>query len=382
MQRGTMLSIGIVVLLIGAMTIYLVIAPFSQWSPGELKTIQSLSLANLRPLSPDPSNPLADDPRAVALGQKLFFDTRFSANGRVSCASCHMPELNFQDARAHGRGMADTVRRTPSIVGTAYLTSFFWDGRADSQWRQALSPLEGQNEHGGDRAQYAHLMAHYYRGEYEELFGALPDMKNIPEHASPNADAGASSAWAGMSGTEQRAVTTVFENMGKSIAAYERKLMPGAARFDQYASALGGDDVKTANATFSSDEVAGLRLFIGKAGCVQCHNTPLFTDGEYHNTGVPQDFQTEYDIGHGGGAFKTPSLRVTQFVSPFMHNAWYTNLAEVLDHYNRAPAAMIGQSELKPLNLSAIELNQLEAFLLTLRAPVNAPPQLSSAPNP
>ena len=80
------------------------------------------------------------------------------------------------------------------------------------------------------------------------------------------------------------------------------------------------------------------------------------------------------------GAFKTPSLRKTQFVVPFMHNAWYTRLREVLDHYNRAPAARIGETELKPLHLSETELKQLEAFLLTLTALVNAPSALLQDP--
>lgn len=79
-------------------------------------------------------------------------------------------------------------------------------------------------------------------------------------------------------------------------------------------------------------------------------------------------------------AFQTPSLRKTRFVAPFMHNAWYTNLDEILDHYNRAPAASIGQTELNPLNLTEPEMRQLKFFLLTLPAPVDAPAELLQDP--
>ena len=92
--------------------------------PDEIKTLQSLSLSNLPPLAPDKSNLVADDSRAVALGQRLFFDKRFSADGTVSCASCHMPELNFQDARAHGRG-------TPHSGGRATTGDARWRTRSN-----------------------------------------------------------------------------------------------------------------------------------------------------------------------------------------------------------------------------------------------------------
>ncbi len=418
-MKNKFVIIGILgVFLVGALFFYFSTRP-SFWSPEEIKTLRSLSLSSLPPLAPDKSNRVADDPRAVALGYKLFFDKRFSQDGTVSCASCHMPELNFQDARAHGRGIAETRRRTQSIVGSAYFEWFFWDGRRDSLWSQALTPLEHANEHGGDRAQYAHLLAQNYRAEYEALFGALPALEKIPAHASPVGDANARDAWNEQTNVAQQNISRVYANMGKAIAAYERKILPGASRFDKYVDAVTRDDDKSANEIFSADEIAGLKLFIGKANCIKCHNTPLFSDDGFHNTGVPQHAETEHDLGRAEGAvgnfedefkcwseysddakrdcpqlrymqarageitgaFKTPSLRKTQFVAPFMHNAWYTNLREVLEHYNRAPAAMIGQTELNPLYLNEIELKQLEAFLLTLPAPLHTDPALLASPN-
>lgn len=409
---------GFLVPLLAGMFAFLFVPPQAdQWTGAEMKTLRALSLASLPPLAPDKSNRVADDPRAVALGHKLFFDTRLSANGQVSCASCHMPELNFQDARAHGRGIADTRRRTQSIVGTAYQEWFFWDGRRDSQWSQALSPLEHAYEHGGDRAMYARLLAENYRAEYEALFGALPDLNNVPPHAAPFGDDNARAAWDTMPAETQRAISHVYANLGKVIAAYERQIEPGETRFDQYVVALEQNDSARANTILSAKERAGLQLFIGKADCIRCHNTPLFSDDDFHNTGVPQsdydrdlgraegvaeNFTDEfkcwsefsdddkrdcpalrYMLARDGaftGAFKTPSLRKTQFVAPFMHNAAYDSLRAVLDHYNRAPAASVGQSELVPLHLRETELEQLGSFLTTLTAPVNAPAGLLRDP--
>lgn len=412
------LVLAALLLLAGAAGISLRSAGSSPWTADEIKTLRSLSLASLPPLTPDKSSRVADDPRAAALGHKLFFDARLSRDGTVSCASCHMPELNFQDARAHGRGIAETRRRTLSIVGSAYFSWFFWDGRKDSQWSQALAPLEHADEQGGDRTQYVRVLAENDRAAYEELFGALPDVSRLPAHAGPQGDETARAAWTALTTTQQRDISRAFANMGKTLAAYERKLMPGPARFDDYVDAVAQNDFTRASQIFSSDEVAGLRLFTGKAQCVKCHNTPLFTDDAFHNTGVPQHAETEHDRGRaegvvenfqdefkcwseysddpqrdcpalrymearGGslvGAFKTPSLRKTQFVPPFMHNAWYTTLPEILDHYNRAPAAPVGQTELQPLHLTEPELKQLHAFLLTLTAPLSTPASLLTPP--
>jgi cytochrome c peroxidase len=385
------------------------------WSAQELAVLRALSLSSLPPVPHDTSNAVADDPRAIALGHRLFFDARLSRDGTISCASCHIPELGFQDARAYGRGIAETRRRTRSIVGIGYSGQFFWDGRRDSLWSQALVPLEHPAEQGGDRAMVVRLAAQHYRAEYQELFGALPDMAGVPEHASPIGDASARAAWRALTPARQQDLSHAFANLGKALAAYERRLLPGPSRFDEYVEALVRNDTTRAANTLTKDEVAGLGLFIGKANCVRCHNTPLFSDNGFHNTGVPQHAETERDAGRATGApesaadefncssrysddpendcpkvdasagsvigaFKTPSLRKTRFVAPYMHNAWYTTLPEILDHYNRAPAGSIGETELSPPGLSPVELRQLEAFLLTLPAPLSTPAELQVAP--
>jgi cytochrome c peroxidase len=384
--------------------------PRAAWSDAELATLRGLWIGSLPPLAPDPSNRVADDARAAALGQRVFFDTRFSADGKVACATCHLPDKLFQDGTPLAQGVGKTDRRTMTVIGSAHSPWQFWDGRKDSQWAQALGPLESAVEHGGNRTQYAHLVARHYRTEYEALFGALPDLSKLPAHAGPVADTAARADWEKMSTADRAAVTRVFANVGKAIAAYERKLNPGPARFDSYVEAALRNDAPKMRATLSADEAAGLRLFIGKANCTQCHNGPLFTNNDFHNTGVPEAQGLPKDVGRLSGAkavvadefnclsthsdarpeqcgelrflvtdgheqvrqFRPPSLRNVAERAPYMHAGQFATLAQVLEHYNRAPAAPAGHSELKPLRLSKTELAQLQAFLGTLSAPVAA----------
>ena len=116
------------------------------WTPAERATLRGLSLSSLPPLPPDPSNAVADKPEAAALGQRLFFDVRLSANNQISCAHCHQPALRFSDGLPLGKGLGQLTRHTPSLIGTAYSPWQFWDGRTDSQWSQALQPADALAE--------------------------------------------------------------------------------------------------------------------------------------------------------------------------------------------------------------------------------------------
>ncbi len=129
------------------------------WSKDEMAVLASLSLKRLPPVPVDPSNAVERLPAAIDLGRRLFGDARFSANGAVSCASCHDPQKQFQDGLPVGRGVGTGSRRSMPIVGAGYSTWLFWDGRKDSLWAQALGPLEDAVEHGGNRTRYAHLVA-------------------------------------------------------------------------------------------------------------------------------------------------------------------------------------------------------------------------------
>jgi cytochrome c peroxidase len=375
------------------------------WTSAQFDELRSMSLALLEPLPPDLTNRVADDPRAAELGQRLFFDTRLSANGSVACGTCHQPDRDFQDGIALGRGVGVTTKRTMPIAATSRSPFLFWDGRKDSQWAQALGPLESAVEHGGTRARYAHLVSAHYRPEYEAVFGSMPDLSSVPASAGPVSDSTEAAKWASMTDSQRDAVTRVFVNVGKAIAAYERRIEFGPSRFDRYVDAISetgrGDGIMT------GDEIAGLKLFIGKANCTQCHNGPLFTNNEFHNTGVPRRAELPGDGGRLTGAStvlkdefncrsrwsdapqkcaeleflvtgdhtlerasKVPSLRNVARRAPYMNAGQFATLAEVLDHYNRAPAAPAGHTELKPLRLKAVELTQLEAFLNALSGPI------------
>jgi len=394
----------------------------SPWTEIETEMLRSLWIGSLPPLAPDASNAMADDPRAAKLGQQLFFDQRLSANGRIACATCHQPQRRFTDGRARGQAIGTSKRNTPSIVGTAHSPWLYWDGRKDSLWSQALSPLEDPNEHAGTRMQYVRLIAtdSSYRAAYEALIGPLPDLSDrsrFPDAAAPVAEPQLHAAWQAMTTHDRELVNRIFVNIGKSIAAYERLLMPGPSRFDAYVQAVLDRDEAAQHATFSDNEIMGLRLFIGEANCTQCHNGPLFTNFEFHNTGVttfpsevpdkgrivgvrsvksdpfnclgaysddPAKDCAELRFTRTGpeliGAMRTPSLRNLEGTGPYMHKGQMASLAAVLDHYNRAPLAMIGHNEAKPLKLNRRESMQLENFLKTLAAPLATPAEWLGAP--
>lgn len=387
------------------------------WSTAEKAILRSLWIESLGPLPPDPTNAVADHPQAIALGRRLFFDPQFSADGTVSCATCHQPELAFTDGKSVAEGLAVGTRNSMSLVGLAYSPWFFWDGHKDSLWAQALEPWEAPFEHGGTRLQYGHLLATdpSYRAAYEAIFGPLPnfaDSVRFPAEASPLVEGEASEAWQTMTLADQMAATQVFVNMGKAVAAFERQIVPGPAPFDAYVSAILADDPDQATTILTDDEVAGLRLFMGNGLCIRCHNGPRFTNDEFHNTAVvtspeaarfgaiqpllddPFNCLGAYSDAQASdcaelsfirtsrtttlGAFKTPTLRNVAITGPYMHAGQFATLAEVLRHYNQAGAQIrppsFGHNELEvALNLSMLELAQLEAFLHTLTGPVSYP---------
>ena len=378
-----------------------------KWSAEERSMLASLALDKLEMPAPDPSNRMADDTLAARFGRQLFFDANLSSNGKVSCATCHLPERDFQDNTPLARGVGVTGRRTMPITGTAHSPWLFWDGRTDSQWAQALGPLESAVEHGGDRTQYAQYIATTYRRDYERLFGRLPALNWLPAHAGPNGDSETRAAWSALAAARREEITRVFSNLGKAIAAFERRITFSPTRFDRYVTAELAGGPHTPADSLTPDEVAGLRLFIGKANCINCHNGARLTDDHFHNTGVPvsslvaaadsgrttgvrQAVASEFNclspysdakpedcselrfaVAEGGElvrAFKTPSLRNVAARAPFMHAGQLETLREVIEHYDRAPRAPFGKSELKRLKLSATERRQIEAFLETLSA--------------
>jgi len=388
------------------------------WTPEEVGVIASLSLNKLPPASKDPSNAVEAQPAAAALGRALFNDARFSRDGSVSCASCHAPDKQFQDGLPVAEGVGVGTRRAMPVVATGRNAWFFWDGRKDSLWSQALGPLEDKVEHGGNRARYARLVQTYYKTQYEAVFGRMPTLEGVASNASPLGTSDEQIAWQSLPAGQRTNVDRVFANMGKSIAAYEKSLAYGESRFDRYARAIAGKDA-SGQRELTAQEVNGLRVFIGNGQCVTCHNGPLLTDQAFHNTGVPPRDAARPDRGRAAAvakvqadpfnclgpfsdarpeqcselrfivagdpaleaAFKTPSLRNVALRPPYMHAGQFPTLEQVVNHYMQSPAAVLGHSELargkgdshaerKPIRLSQEEARDLVAFLATLSGPI------------
>ncbi|MBV1857748.1 MAG: hypothetical protein KUG77_04990 [Nannocystaceae bacterium] len=376
-------------------------------------------LAWLGPLPDVPptdwSNAFADDPAAALLGQKLFFDARYSGNGEISCATCHEPRDGFGDSRANtSLGMSVTGRASIALFNGAYGAAAedetnwqLWDGRADSQWGQALGPPESAVVMGGTRSRIALLVYDEYAQDYEAVFGALPELRD--EQGDPVVDPllfPGVEEWDALPVGLQDDVTAVYVNFGKAIAAYERLLVSRDSRFDEFWRALA--EGESDNDALSEEERHGLRIFVGKARCLGCHSGPNFTDNQFHNIGVAQNGENipETDEGRaagvgklvgngfncasrwsdhpdpdtcavqtleGGelGAFKTPTLRSVNLTPPYMHTGNFGSLEAVVQHYDLGGSANgsfdgVRDELIRPLSLDARERQALVAFLRAL----------------
>ncbi len=342
------------------------------------------------------------------LGKALFFETRLSKNGQLACASCHNPEKNWTDGRPKSLGLEMGSRNTPSLWNVRDNRWFFWDGRADSPWSQALKPIESPREMGGNRLSVYHLINKdaKYAELYAEAFGMSPryiDDADFPANGCPSDyHLELKQHWNALDSVEKSFVNELFVHVGKAIAAFETLIVSDSSRFDQYAQGLktGNDDLKAA---LNENELIGLKLFI-IGGCINCHNGPDFTDKEFHNIRLPQ-LSSPHDSGRAAGIrellsdpfngmsnrndpgfdnpvrfirqiprnfgeFKTPSLRNVTRTAPYMHDGRFATLEEVLAHYNtlKNAADTLPGSEtvLRPLFLNQAELQDLLRFLSTL----------------
>lgn len=403
------------------------------------------TLSPIPPVPPQPSNRVADDPAAAAFGQRLFFDTRLSRDGDQSCASCHDPAIAWTDGKARSLGRAPLLRNSPSLLLAGHQRWLFWDGRADSLWSQVQWPLEHPDEMGFARADLVRLLASdaALRAPYEALFGPLPDGAADPERFRPGGrpplptpslpfqpaptleqlaerDPG-HAAWLAMNPADRDAANRVLANVGKAIAAFERKLVPGPAPFDVFVEGLEEDD-RDKQAALSAEAVRGFKLFVGRGECINCHFSPLFSGGEFHNIGLPglegdpveegrphgirtvevdplngrgaysdaRDWDDNVKLrylnydDHTYGAWKAPSLRNVARTAPYMHDGRFATLEDVLDFYSELPGRPpIGHREetLRRLDLNEAERADLIAFLASLSgeavaAELRTPPPL------
>jgi cytochrome c peroxidase len=382
--------------------------PVGQFSDLELAIVRAQlgSLPDRPP--PSPTNRFADDPRAAALGQKFFFEKGYSANGEVSCATCHIPSAGFQDNRANtSAGIDFTGRSSPTIInavfgsGAAGSTVWqFWDGRKDSFWSQALGPPENEVEMGGTRTAVTALVAEKYASEYQAIFGALPAL-DAPD-----------------------AVTEVYVNFGKAIEAYERLVVSRNSAFDRFRDAIvrGAADSDELDAS----QKLGLKIFVGKGGCISCHRGPNFSDWTFHNIGVSQadvEHVPAEDSGRAGaierlasdefnctsrwsdasdaagcavtgisardtdtGAFKTPTLRNVALTAPYFHTGGLDTLDAVVDFYDQGgeESGYVGSQDrnIRKLSLTREEKQALVDFLGALTGDAVDPALTSVAGTP
>ena len=401
------------------------------FTPEELSTLNTFRLTAVS-LPPDESNLYADMPSAAKLGKRFFFETRFGGplgpyndgatngslgepgeSGKVACASCHELDRGGTDHRSLpgwvSLGAGYTGRNAPPVINAAFSPLWqFWDGRKDSLWSQALGPVESGVEANSTRLQVAHVIYDSFKADYESVFGqdlpmpALNDNRRFPSSGKPG-----DPAFDGMAETDQEAVNRVFANFGKAIAAYERNLTSlnfAPSAFDLY---MDGDRTQ-----LSPEAIRGAKIFVGRAGCTECHRGPLLTDFQFHNIGVPQEGEHVADpddgrlagipkvqgdpFNRGGvfsdqprsdhlvsllpadapgkalldGRFKTPTLRNVGKTAPYMHDGVYQNLWDVVNHYNFGGGTGTYQGQrtptVSPLLLDTREVNDLVAFLKSL----------------
>jgi cytochrome c peroxidase len=382
----------------------------SEFSPEEVQRILQHSPLGDPPR--DPTNVFFENPEAAQLGQRLFFDPGVSKDGTVSCATCHVAGKGLADGHALPERFP-VDRSVPSLWNVAYNRWFFWDGRADSLWSQALKPLENPREQGGTRLRIVRRVVETpaLRAGYERVFGPAPDLsdrRRYPPEGSPLAlppGGPLHAAWTSMAEADRTQIDRVFANLGKAIAAYERKLVSRRSKFDVFVEGLRSGDASRM-AALSPEARKGLKLFVGKANCRLCHSGPNFSDGEFHNIGVPPlrggltpdrfaaiddvrndpfntrgPFSDDRALGaekldflvklqDAWGQIKTPTLRNVARTAPYMHQGQFGSLEEVLGYYSTLKGMVqAGHSErfiLTPLGLTSGEIASLTAFLESL----------------
>jgi len=385
------------------------------FTPSEKLIIQSLT--GHPELTSNPSNRWADQPRAAHFGQYLFFDKRLSQNGKLNCASCHNPGLGWSDGKALAQGLKTTARNSPSLWNVSHQRWFFWDGRTDSAWAQAIQPLESLAEMGMDRVRLLHVFHQNsdLRQGYEALFGTLPSVTGLPSSGRPvaeQADHPLQKNWNLLSEAQKQQVNIFLTNLTKTLEAFERRFQTGENAFDRFAKGLRTHQPELQNA-LSIEAQKGLRLFIGRAQCVLCHTGPLFSDLEFHNTGLSAlpgqaidqgrylgipalmsdafnglgpytDLASKEDAWNdkliylqrkatNQGEFKTPGLREISRTAPYMHDGRFKTLEEVVRFYSQPlsepPATGRREDTIQVLDLKPEEIKYLVAFLESLTGP-------------
>jgi cytochrome c peroxidase len=333
------------------------------------------------PRMTDPTNRVSGNLEAIELGTRLFFDERLSSSGQVACASCHVPERNWTDNLRRGVGMTEVDRNTPTLMNLRVSPWYGWDGGADSQWSQSLRPILDKRELAATPAHVAKLVRNDQQlsCRYNKAFGTPPPAND----------------------------EAVFVAVGKALASFQETLVSGRTPFDRFRDSVAKGEPPS-NWNFSEPALRGLKIFLGKGACTECHSGPNFTAGEFFNTGLSRyepkgkpdpgrlegvrqvldsrfNLLSEYNDDKSGasaertrkvamqkpepGEFKVPSLRNLVLTAPYGRDGRVDTLAEVIRHYADIDPARIRAKDGKPaqpLNLTQREQTDLLVFLETL----------------
>ena len=276
----------------------------------------------------------------ATLGRVLFYDSRLSQNGSVSCASCHVQANGFSDPSRFSAGFEGglTGRNSMGLAFSRYYASghAFWDERAGSFEEQALMPIQDPVEMG------------------MTLDEVVARIDGTPFYGPLFADA---------FGTDE--VTP--ERIGKALAQFARSIVPFDTRYDEgRALQPPGPPGQTPLSTLTESENRGMAIFFGPARCSMCHAGDLFVLPEPANNGLDS---TITDEGAGDGRFKSPSLRNIGLTAPYMHDGRFATLEEVLDHYDsgiKESPSLDPRLDGRGLNLTEQEKADVIAFLHTL----------------
>jgi cytochrome c peroxidase len=388
------------------------------FTPEEWATIKTLSPLPEKP-PPDTTNKYADDPKAAVLGQQFFFDKGFSGpllvgddgtnggfgavgeEGKIACVSCHEGEwmIDLHSKPNNATLGADWLpRNSNTVVNVAFYGPWFEnDGVSDSMWSDALiDPDELSIAMNGSRLRVVHVIYDKYKAEYDAVFD--PDLDasiaDLPANGKPGM-----TEWETLAPEKQKMVNTVFANFGKALEAYMRLLVSGNAAFDKY---VAGD-----TSALSPSAKNGLKLFVGKANCVECHKTSHFSDDKFHVIGmvaegphiVPDEigranvldrmkknpfnsngeFSDDRNTGRLDdlpasdaevGKWRTKGLRNVAKTGPYMHTGQFDDLTDIVKFYNDGgdEAGFVGTKDkaIKELNLTDSEIADIVAFLESL----------------
>lgn len=291
----------------------------------------------------------------VSLGKKLFFDKKLSAKGNMACATCHKPDLAYQDGlkTAIGNNGNPLKRNTPTIINSVFQRKFFWDGRSDDLVQQINLVFENEDEFDRSSAHEFSLIT-LDSAKYADLvFKAFPNTKKLTK-----------------------------KTVSRAIASYVATLNAFNSKFDK--------NMRGESSDFTEQEILGMNIFMGKGLCATCHFLPLTSgtvppnlrETEKEIIGTPKTgknkevdddkgFYWVYEADIHKYMFKTPSIRNIELTAPYMHNGVYNSLEEVMNFYNKGGGGGMGfdlEHQTLPfdnLNLNETEIDAVIAFMKT-----------------